>query len=152
MEGAQRTPRQTDDANRYGYNLDGQKARFPLLPLFPVSARDRQVVEEEYLRRYFRPVPTKLGASLASPPPSLALENTVFESPLPAAGLEKGRKALKGTKYGARGTLRVPLVKGFRFATSDAGTPPLTIHLSLLARRLRGWTSRSMSGKPIPAI
>ena len=31
-----------------------QKARFSLLPLSPVSVRERQVVEEEYLRRYFR--------------------------------------------------------------------------------------------------
>ena len=31
-----------------------QKARFSLLPLSPVSARERQFVEEEYLRRYFR--------------------------------------------------------------------------------------------------
>jgi hypothetical protein len=57
----------------------------PLLPLSPVSPRERQFVEEEYLRRYFRPAltSTKLEALLSSSRPSLALENSVFESPVP---------------------------------------------------------------------
>jgi hypothetical protein len=59
-----------------------RKARFPLLPLSPVTVRERQFVEEEYLRRYFRPPPTKTipTASLASSPLSISAENPVFET------------------------------------------------------------------------
>ena len=52
-------------------------------PLSPFSTRQRQFVEEEYLRRYFRPAPTgtKSGASLLPPfaPSALTSENPVFE-------------------------------------------------------------------------
>jgi hypothetical protein len=58
----------------------------PLLPLSPVSTRQRQFVEEEYLRRYFKPAPTgtKSGASLlpSFAPSALTFENPVFEEPL----------------------------------------------------------------------
>jgi hypothetical protein len=76
-----------------------QKARFSLLPLSPVSARERQFVEE-YLRRYFRPAPTKLGASLASPLASLSLENPVFETPSSRSRFgERPSGSFKETKY-----------------------------------------------------